>query len=412
MRVVALAFLLLLTFALAPARPAGAHPMQVEPVIIQLRPQEKFLNAEFTGNVQDIEQIPGYTQQFLDDTTMQTKGRAGEGYNAEFTDAVQRYLNDRFVLTRGGETLTGKVIELRHEPGADITKAKFKAVLRYETSEAHKDQPLNINNTLFDYLPNAKVVVTVGSFSRPMEPGTTAEVDPKNLAANLLTNVWSFLVLGMEHIFTGPDHVLFILALLIVATSLKSLIKTLTGFTVAHSLTLVWVTLSGQGPPARIVDVLVACSIIYVGLENLFIRPATDPKDAKARTVDADAPASESADAPAPAKKGFALTDAHRFWVASGFGLIHGFAFAQNLRDAGLPEGAALGWSLFSFNLGVEVAQVLIAAVAFPLVALWRKDTERRQRTSGMKWETVVKIASLGVVVAGAYWLTQRLFGG
>jgi|GEM_PF-769412 hydrogenase/urease accessory protein HupE len=379
-----------------------AHPFQVEPVVIELRPQASFINAIFRGNVQDIEQIPGFTQPMLDNSTMQSKARLGDKYNDEFQRSVTDYINERFMLSRGSEKLVGKLEELRNEPGADITKARFTLVLRYEQPESVRDQPLQVVNTLFDYLPNAQVVVTVGSFSRTMKPGDDVSIDPNNLAANLLSNIWSFLVLGAEHIFTGPDHVLFILALLMVSTSLPNLIKTLTGFTIAHSITLVWVTLSGQGPPMKIVDILVAISIIYVGAENLFMK-----------TEDTPTPETGKAEAATPGKKpGFTLTPKHRFWVASTFGLIHGFAFAQNLRDAGLPEGAALVWSLFSFNLGVEVAQVMLAAVAFPLLMLWKKDVIRRQKYGGMKWDTVVKVASLGVVIAGGYWLTQRLFGG
>ncbi|GAB4455181.1 MAG: hypothetical protein OHK0029_10860 [Armatimonadaceae bacterium] len=399
--------LLLCALLFAFACRVQAHPFQVEPVVIELRSQESFINAVFKGNVQDVEQIPGYTQPLLDNTTMTSKARVGDSYSDEFKQKIEQYINERYVISRGGEVLTGKVEELRNEPGADITKAKFTLVLRYEQPESVRSAPMVIQNTLFDYLPNAQVVATVGSFSRTMKPGDEVTIDPNNLAANLLTNIWQFLILGGEHIFTGPDHVLFILALLIVATSLPNLIKTLTGFTIAHSITLVWVTLSGQGPPLKLVDILVAISIIYVGAENLFMKtddvPATD-------TASVDTPAVEKP-AEAPPKKGFTLTPKHRFWVASGFGLIHGFAFAQNLRDAGLPEGAALVWSLFSFNLGVEVAQVILAAIAFPLMLLWKNDTLRRQKFGGMRWENVVRVASLGVVIAGAYWLTQRLFG-
>jgi hydrogenase/urease accessory protein HupE len=391
-----LAFLLPVFLLLC--RVALAHPFQVEPVIIELRPQETFLNAEIQGNVQDIEQIPGYTQSLLDNSTMSSRARSGNGYSAEFQKAVERYWNDRFALKQGDKTLVAELKDLRHEPGEDITKARFKLVIRYPGVE--RDKPLEIHNTLFDYLPNAKIIVQLGAFTRTLAPNETVAIDPKNLISNLLTNIWSFLVLGCEHIFTGPDHILFILALLMVASSLPNLIKTLTGFTIAHSITLVWVTLSGQGPDQRIVDILVAFSIIYVGAENLFMR------------VDYESKTPAATEAPAMQRPRFALTPKHRFWVASGFGLIHGFAFAQNLRDAGLPEGAALGWSLFSFNLGVEIAQVILAAIAYPLLMRWRKNVEKRQKFGGMSWGSMVKVTSLGIVIAGGYWLAQRLFGG
>lgn len=394
---------ILLAFLLG-CRIAVAHPFQVEPVIIELRPQDTFLNAEIQGNVQDIEQVPGYTQSLLDNEKMVSLARIGEGYNDEFRKAVERYWNDRFVLKQGAKVLTAELRDLRHEPGEDITKARFKLVMRY--SGLSSDQSLEIHNTVFDYLPNARLIVQLGNFTRTLSANETTTIDPKNLISNLLTNIGSFLWLGVEHIFTGPDHILFILALLMVSASLKTLIKTLTGFTIAHSLTLVWVTLSGKGPAQKVVDILVAFSIIYVGVENLLMRVDTPAAKTPAEAEEA---VTEGI-VPKPAR--FTLTPRHRFWIASGFGLIHGFAFAQNLRDAGLPEGAALGWSLFSFNLGVEIAQVALAGIAFPILLQWRRSIEKRQKFGGMSWEGIVRITSLGVIVAGGYWLVQRLFGG
>jgi hydrogenase/urease accessory protein HupE len=389
--------LIVLIALLLTIRTSFAHPIQIEPVSVVLHPQETYLTAEFSGNVQDIEQIPGYTQPLLDDVTNQSRARVGEGYNEAFKKLLSQYMADRFILKQRDAALSGAIEEVRHEPGPDITKSRFRLLMRYELPESGRGKPLVVENTLFDYLANATTILTIGSFSRPMVAGQVETIEPANLAVNLMTTIRSFLEMGVHHIFAGYDHILFILALLMVSPSLRSLVKTLTGFTIAHSITLVWFTLTHQGPPSRLVEILVAVSIIYVGVENLFMRsevlPAAEPEG----------------DAPAP-KKGLSLTPRHRFWVASSFGLIHGFAFAQELRNAGLPEGATLGWSLFSFNLGVEVAQVVIAVIAFPLLMAWKKALEKRQRPGGLTWDTVVKAASLAVVVAGGYWLSQRLF--
>lgn len=377
---------------------AFGHPMQIKPVSVVLHPQETYLTAEFSGNVQDIEQIPGYTQPLLDDATNQSRARTGNSYNEEFKKVLSQYMEDRFVLKQGATALKGVIKEVGYQADSDIEKSHFHMVMRYELPESGRGKPLVIENTLFDYLANATAIVTIGSLSRPMVAGQTETIDPSNLTVNLLTNIWSFLEMGVHHIFSGYDHILFILALLMVSTSLGNLIKTLTGFTIAHSITLVWFTLTNQGPPSRLVEILVAVSIIYVGVENLFMRS------------EGQAPTTEGENTPPAPKKGFTLTPRHRFWVASSFGLVHGFAFAQELRNAGLPEGAALGWCLFSFNLGVEVAQVIIAAIAFPLLMAWKKSLEKRQQSGGLQWNTVVKAASLAVVVAGGYWLSQRLF--
>lgn len=346
-------------------RPARAHQLQVEPVAVVIRPQENFIHAEFAGNVQDITQIPGAMASGAD--------RQGDGFTPAFEKRLEAYLNENFVLRQNGTVLPGTITSLRQKSEIDPTRARFRLFLRYAKAA---NGPLSITSTLFDYLPNALTTVNVGGFQRNLRPGESAAVDPSALAVNLLTNVRDFLLLGMVHIFEGMDHVLFILALLLVAPSLKSLIKTLTGFTIAHSITLILSTLGVITLPGRAVEIFVALSIVYVGLENL--------------------------------RGG---TGRHRFWIASGFGLVHGFAFAQNLREAGLPEGNGLFWSLLSFNLGVETAQVLICLAAFPLLMLWKRGTERRQKYGGMTWKSVVRTASLGVVIAGGYWLLQRVLG-
>lgn len=346
---------------------AFAHQLQVEPVAVVLRPQETFIAASFSGNVQDITQIPGVTK---DD-----EERSGDRFTRAFEQRLEQYVNDRFVLTQSGKHFRGKLTDLRYEPGVDVTKARFELAMRYERT-GDKNAPLTIANNLFDYLPNALATVNVAGFQRNLKPGESQTVDPSALAVNLLTNIWGFFKEGVVHIFQGPDHILFILALLLVSPTLKSLIKTLTGFTIAHSITLIVTTLTRVPVAPRLVDILVAVSIIYVGVENIVLK-----------------------------------STAHRFWMASGFGFVHGFAFAQNLRDIGLPEGNGLFWSLLSFNLGVEAAQVIICSLAFPLLMLWKASVEKRQKYGAMEWATVVKLASVGVIIAGGYWLTQRAFG-
>lgn len=172
------------------------------------------------------------------------------------------------------------------------------------------------------------------------------------------------------HIFLGPDHLLFVIALLLLGGGLARLLEVVTAFTVAHSITLALATLGGVDPPARVIEPLIAVSIVMVGLDNLRARSGRD----------------------------------HRTRLAFGFGLIHGFGFAGVLREIGLPHDA-LGWSLFSFNAGVELGQACIVAAVAPLLAL----------LSG-RWPTlatrVVRYGSCAVVSAGAWWLGERLLTG
>lgn len=337
-----------------------------------LRPQERFLYIELVGNVQDITQIPGVT---LGDERRNPDGT----FPADFQKKLERYVNQGFVLEREGKPWPGELTGVRYDNSLDVTRSRFSLALRYART-AEQSGAVTITNTLFDYLPNAETLVVAGGTTQRLKPGSMATIDPSDLATNLLRNIQQFLLSGMEHIVTGPDHLLFILGLLLVAPRFRLLIKILTGFTIAHSVTLILTTLGILSFPARWVDVIVALSIVFVGLENIYgLRK----------------------------KSGFP----NRFWVAVCFGFIHGFAFAGNLRDMGLPEGSALVWSLLSFNLGVEVAQVLLCSLAFPLLLLWKRDTEKRP-SSSIRWEGILLLLSGLIAGAGLVWMFQRLVGG
>lgn len=360
---------LLTVFALivGGARPATAHTLQVEPVVVALRPQTSFLNVQLRGNGEDIIQA----------VKVRDSERIGQ---TDFTPAVierlHAYVNTHLQLAQGGQKLHGEITHLsywRPDP-LDYTTSKFDLTLRYNRDPKNADKPFQVTTKLFDYLPNARTILSVGGVQKAMSPGETQEYDPQAVTANLLGNVLDFAVWGAEHIFTGPDHILFILALLLVSTSFKSLVKTLSGFTLAHSITLVLTTLGLLSPPAKLVDVVVALSIVFVGLENVF-----------GKKFD------------------------HRFWVASAFGLIHGFAFAGNLRDIGLPD-EGLGWCLLSFNLGVEIGQVIICALAYPIMVSFRRKMEDNERLGGTwGWPRAMRFASWLVVLAGSYWMIERI---
>lgn len=186
-------------------------------------------------------------------------------------------------------------------------------------------------------------------------------------------NRWSvvrrFLFEGVHHIFIGPDHVLFVVGLLLLGGSLRQLLEIVTAFTFAHSVTLVLATLGIVTPPARLVEPAIALSIVYIGADNLLHGKRQHDR---------------------------------RAFVAAGFGLVHGFGFASVLRDLGLPRGALAG-SLFSFNIGVEIGQACIVVVLAPLLALLRTHKPRISRS-------VVAGGSALVVAAGTYWFVQRVF--
>jgi hydrogenase/urease accessory protein HupE len=181
---------------------------------------------------------------------------------------------------------------------------------------------------------------------------------------------WSFLQLGIEHIWTGYDHLLFLGGLLIVCTHLRAIIGIVTSFTIAHSITLALAATNTVNLPSRVVDPLIAASILFVGLENLYRRD-TEPKG--------------------------------RRIVAFLFGLIHGFGFASVLRDLGLgTHGTSLALPLFSFNLGVEIGQLAVAAIVLPII--WRL-----RKYPGFIRRGIPILSSL-VAATGLYWLTKRTF--
>jgi hydrogenase/urease accessory protein HupE len=346
--------------------------MQVEAVVAKLRPQETYLYIEFVGNVQDITQIPGVT---LGDDRRNPDGT----FPPDFQKKLEGYINGGFKLEQTGQPWPGELTQVRYDTNLDVTRSRFTLSMRYPRTPG-QTPAITITNTLFDYLPNAETMIVAGGTTQRLKTGSQATVNPADLTTNLLRNIQQFLFSGMEHIVTGPDHLLFIFAFLLATTSFHAIIKTLTGFTIAHSVTLVLTTLGILSFPARWVDVIVALSIVFVGVENII-----------------------------GLRKNSAFKN--RFWVATCFGFIHGFAFAGNLRDMGLPEGSALVWSLLSFNLGVETAQVLLCCIAFPLLLWWRRDTEKRPRSS-LTWKSIQLMLSGLIAGAGAVWMFQRLWGG
>jgi HupE / UreJ protein len=183
-------------------------------------------------------------------------------------------------------------------------------------------------------------IETVERIARSSAPSFEVDVNPTVWAA-----AWRFLRLGVEHIFTGYDHIAFLLALLLLGGRFFDLVKIVTSFTIAHSVTLALAALGILNPPSRIVEALIAASIIAVAGENLWVlRGAKGGSERVASAL------------------------RHRWRITFAFGLVHGFGFASALKELNLPRSALVA-GLVSFNLGVEVGQVTIVALAFPLLA-------------------------------------------
>ena len=183
-----------------------------------------------------------------------------------------------------------------------------------------------------------------------------------------LAVIKAFVPSGIHHILIGPDHILFLVGLLLLGGPWTALLKIVTAFTIGHSITLSLAALNLVTPPPSIIEPAIALSIVFVGADNLVRGEGRDL----------------------------------RAFAAAAFGLVHGFGFANVLRQFGLPR-EALGWSLFSFNVGVEIGQLAIVLVVASLLATIR----RRSEWIGYR---VAYAGSVVVILAGTYWFVQRVF--
>jgi len=199
-------------------------------------------------------------------------------------------------------------------------------------------------------------------FSLP--PSAAERAEPR---AHAPRGLGAFVRLGFEHILSGADHVAFLLALVLSAERVSSLIRAISAFTVAHSLTLGLVVLKVCAPPVSLVEAAIALSVAYVGVENLL------------------------------------GVDASKRWrLAFAFGLAHGFGFAGALSEASFPASELVG-TLLLFNVGVELGQLALLAGIVPLLYLLRRSPRFCAQ--------FLRASSAAVVGSGLFWFATRCFG-
>ena len=247
----------------------------------------------------------------------------------------------------------GPLIQLRilYTFEQDITTLNVKSTLHQIMPAGHQHfMSVRLNGTLHEAILDAR----------------TQEAAFTGVQATKLKTLWRFLRLGVEHIFTGYDHLAFLLGLLVATATIGSLVRIITSFTIAHSITLALATFNLVALPARLTESLIALSILYVAVENLL--------DFRAMK---------------------------RYYITFLFGLVHGFGFSNVLREMDLPK-SSLALSLFSFNAGVEIGQITFVLLIFPLV--------RDLVSSG--WSRLKPAVSIGVACLAVYWFVQRAFLG
>jgi HupE / UreJ protein len=232
----------------------------------------------------------------------------------------------------------------------DVTKMKITSTLHRITQADHTH------------------IVQIGEGDNTREAvlnATNPSVEIDLQEKTILAAVFDFARLGIEHIFTGYDHLAFLVGLLITTRTLGSLLKVTTSFTAAHSITLALATFGVVSVPSRVIESLIALSIAYIAIENFTGK-----------------------------------TLMQRWKITFLFGLIHGFGFSNVLKEMALSR-RTLAISLFSFNGGVELGQLVFVCVVFPLVYYLAMS----------RWKVhFLSASSIAIAVLGVFWFVQRAF--
>ncbi len=341
------------------ATPSTAHWADLAVADIQIKAQDVDLNLT----------VPtGLVAQFDDDKNQQLSELEITKHQKE----LQEFLKEKVQLTVAGEpsetlavkATTAKKISSNLTPTPDTHSS---LLLQYRWKEPIEQ--LQMNYDLF--VPG---VSTARCLAQVFRAGQVDNVvftpDTKSAAlidAPIRQQISSFIRLGVEHIWTGYDHILFLISLLMLGGELGYLLKVVTAFSLSHSVTLFLAALNIVSVPSRWVEIAIALSIGYIASENLW------KKEAKAR-----------------------------WQLAFGFGLIHGLGFSSVMQELDLPRNNLLT-SIASFSVGIELGQFAIVIAAYFALAYLRK----------FPWElTARRLISAGVIVMSAIWVWERAFMG
>ena len=305
-------------------------------------------------------------------------------------DTVVAYVTDRFAVTSGNEPCTPTGV-------GDITMTDRQgvpyAVLTLEYACPALTDAHVVTSELFGdsegYVTGTKTILTYDLDGRAGSAALDSEQPSFSTEQSTGERFWEFFHLGAEHLLTGIDHILFLLALIVGSRRFREVVLAATAFTVAHSVTFILAATGLVSVPATIVEPIIALSIAVVAawyLWRLWRRgDAADELDKSSGPLGLD-------------RAGWV-----RLAVVFLFGLVHGLGFASALGIEE-PWSWTLLWSLLVFNLGIEVVQLAIIAALFPLLTLLRRRVPRL----GL-W--AAGAIAVSVSAAGLIWFVERVLG-
>ena len=350
--------LLCVTWLVGACAIADAHPVPFS--YIDIRPEAAVLDVTIVAHTFDL----AYDLNVQPPETLLNPGTLKVQ-----SDAIAKLLRDRLRLAADGADMETAVWSA---PDALPDRQSIRVRARYTL--ARPAGRIDVRALMFPYDPQHKTFLNVyedGAVAAQaiLDKDRTAFEYFAGTREGVRAVLEKFVPAGVHHILIGPDHLLFLIGLLLLGGTMKQLLLVVAAFTIAHSITLSLAALGMVMPPANAVEPAIALSIVYVGADNLLV--SAGGRDTRA-------------------------------WIAFAFGLIHGFGFANVLRAMDLPA-RALGWTLFAFNVGVEIGQLVFVVLVASLFVWIRSRSEvagRRLAFGG----------SIIVMLAGAFWFVQRVF--
>lgn len=286
---------------------------------------------------------------------------------AAYLPFIEPYLSQKLIIQVNNEPISYNLISLNIVNGNEL-QMKFRGASKWAIERVKIDYQLFYEKSNNQH-KNIALLDVPSNPQKPMEHifQSSSPVWEVNIAEP--QSVWSslghFIRLGAAHILTGYDHILFLLSLLVIRLKFRQMLGIITSFTAAHSITLILAALEIVQINSRWIEIAIALTICYVAIENIVKRQVKN-----------------------------------RWVLTFIFGLVHGFGFANVLREIAIPRSGLVA-SLLGFNLGVEIGQLMILAVCVPLLGLLGKFIMNRRLIIGF---------SSVVFILGFIWFIERQF--